>query len=273
VIGVVHIHKTAGTTLASVFKRSFGARHCDVYSEDPSRPFSAEDLRRMRRRFYPRLHSVLGHDVRVYSDLEDAAGEVQWVTFLRDPVRRTASHYQYDRVVGGVDLPLEEWLTHHAVWDRQTRVIAGPDGTAEQAIALLPRFTLVGVTERFDESLVMMKRFVGMRDIRYASKWVAPTDDIKRQLLADPEAVAAIEAVNRNDLALYEHVVSEVFPKQVAEYGTALDTDVAWFRRSNKGMTRARMYGSPRYMAYVAKWRAEYRPWVERRRRAALTTR
>ena len=271
-IAVVHIHKTAGTTLASVFKRSFGARHCDVHAENPSRPFSADDLRRLRRRFYPRLRSVLGHDVRVYSGLEDAVDRVQWVTYVRDPVSRTASHYQYDRVVGGVDLPFEEWITHDAVRDRQTRILAGPDATADDAIALLPRFALVGVTERFDESLMMMKRFVGMRDIRYASKWVAPTNDIKQRLLTDPEAVAAIEAVNRHDLALYEHVVSEVFPKQVAEYGTSLDADVAWFRRSNRGMTRARMYASPRYVAYVAKWRALYRPWVRRRRRVAASS-
>ena len=115
-IGVVHIHKTAGTTLASVFKRSFGARHCDVLSLDPEAPhLCPEDLRLMMDRWYPRLDSVLGHAVRAYADLESVAGPIRWVTFLRDPLERTVSHYQYDVQRGGVDLPFEEWVGHEAV--------------------------------------------------------------------------------------------------------------------------------------------------------------
>ena len=271
-LAVVHIHKTAGTTLAGMLKHANGARHCHVYSEDPAAPyFSAADLRRMQARFYPRLRSILGHDVRLYSDLESAEPDIEWITFLRDPVTRTASHYQYDLQRGGVDLPFEEWITHEAVRDRQTRIMAGPDGTAERAIELLGRFSFVGLTEQFDESLVMLKRKVGLRDIRYASKWVAPADDVKTRLLADPQAVEMLEAVNRQDLALYDHLLAEVYPKQRCEYGIGLDADVAWFRRSNYRMTVARMYRNPRYLAYLAKWRLGYLPWVERRRKRAAS--
>ena len=271
-LAVVHIHKTAGTTLAGMLKHANGARHCHVYAEDPAAPyFSAEHLRRMKARFYPRLNSILGHDVRVYSDLEGVAPDIKWITFLRNPIARTASHYQYDLQRGGVDLPFEEWIIHEAVRDRQTRIIAGPDGTAEQATELLGRFSFVGLTEQFDESLVMLKRKVGLRDIRNASKWVAPSNDVKKRLLADPEAVAMLESVNREDLALYDHLLAEIYPKQRFEYGQGLDADVSWFRRSNHTMTVARMYRSPRYLAYLAKWRLAYLPWVERRRRQAVS--
>jgi len=268
-LAVVHIHKTAGTTLASVLKHANGGTHCDVLAEDPEAPyFSAEDLRHLRR-FYPRLRSILGHDVRVYSDLESVVPGIDWVCFLREPLTRTASHYQYDVQRGGVDLPFEEWITHDAVRDRQTRILAGPGGTADEAIDLLGRFAFIGLTERFDESLVMLGRKVGIGDLRYASKWVAPADDIKKRLLADPATREMLAAVNREDVAVYEHVWREVYPKQKAEYGIALDTDVAWFRRHNQGVTRADMYTSLRYAAYVAKWRGLYHPWVERRRRRA----
>ncbi|MBN2113678.1 MAG: hypothetical protein JW785_06075 [Acidimicrobiia bacterium] len=268
-LAVVHIHKTAGTTLAGVLKHSNGGTHCDVLAEDPQAPyFSAEDLRRLRR-FYPRLRSILGHDVRAYSDLETVVPDIEWVCFLREPLTRTASHFQYDVQRGGVDLPFEEWITHDAVRDRQTRILAGPGGTAEEAIDLLGRFALVGLTERFDESLVMLGRKVGLRDLRYARKWVAPSNDIKTRLLADPETREMLVAVNREDLAVYEHVLAEIYPKQKAEYGIGLDTDVAWFRRRNQGVTQRRMYATPRYAAYVAKWRWAYHPWVERRRRHA----
>ena len=49
-LAVVHIHKTAGTTLAGVLKHVNGGTHCDVLAEDPEAPFfSTEDLRRLRR--------------------------------------------------------------------------------------------------------------------------------------------------------------------------------------------------------------------------------
>lgn len=263
-IGVVHLHKTAGTTLAGVFKRSFGGRHCDVITADPGTDVLTPEGLREVRRWYPRLHSILGHAVRVYAGLEDEEPDISYVTFLREPIVRTASHYQYDVQRGGVDLPFEEWITHDAVRDRQTRIIAGPDGTAADAISLAPRFSFIGRADRFDESLVLMRHAIGIPDIRYASKWVAPSDDIKKRLLADPATVEMIADVNRNDLSLWNHFTTEVYPKQVAEYGPALEADIAEFKKANAPMTRFRMYASPHYVAYVAKWRLLYRPWVRR---------
>ncbi|MEX1207441.1 MAG: hypothetical protein WEE36_02380 [Acidimicrobiia bacterium] len=268
VIAVVHIHKTAGTTLAGVFKRSFGGRHCDVRLTDPAADHLTPDGLRQLRRWYPRLESILGHPVRAYAGLEEVVGEIRYVSFLRDPIVRTASHYQYDVQRGGVDLPFEDWITHDAVRDRQTRILAGPDGTASEAVGHLDRFAFVGRADRFDESLVMLKRFVGMPDVRYASKWVAPTDDIKKRLLADPEAVARISAVNQADLEVWDHLIHEVYPKQVARYGAGLAPDTAALEKVNSRMTVRRMYAHPRYAWYVAKWRWGYSPWVNRRRAA-----
>jgi hypothetical protein len=209
-IGVVHIHKTAGTTLASVLKRSYGMRHCDVLKTESSPDhLTPLEFHRLLDRWYPRLDSALGHALRVYADLDSVIGDVEWVTFLRDPIVRTASHYQYDVQRGGVDLPFEEWITHAAVPDRQTRTIAGPDGGAERAIDLLGRFSFVGRADRLDESLVMMQQRLGVPDIRYKSKWVAPSDDLKAKLLGDPASVELLRSVNRHDLAVWDHFVNE----------------------------------------------------------------
>lgn len=271
-IAVVHIHKTAGTTLAGVLKRALGTQFCHVYAEDPDAPyFSAADLGRLQKKFFPRLRAILGHHVRVYSDLEEAAGPIEWVTFLRDPITRTASHYQYDVQRGGVDLPFEEWITHPAVADRQTEILAGPDATADEAIALLGRFSFVGLTERFDESLVMLQRAVGLPDVRYAPRWVAPSNEIKRRLLSDTASVRLIEEVNRKDIEVYRWAEQELFPKQQMLYGPTLDDDILAFKRSNERMTRWHQYLHPRYAAYVAKWRLRYFPWVERQRARAET--
>ncbi|MDX1691816.1 MAG: hypothetical protein R3290_12430 [Acidimicrobiia bacterium] len=263
-IAVVHIHKTAGTTLASVFKHSHGARHCDVLTVPDEAVFGADEYRRMRR-LYPRLESLLGHALRAYSDLDEAIPDLRYMTFLREPLARTASHYQYDIQRGHVDLPFDEWITHDAVRDRMTRHLAGPDAAADDGIAVLDRMSFVGRQDRFDESLVLMQRMLGVPDVRYASKWVAPSNDIKRRLLADPRTRAMLEEVNRDDLAVWEHAVTEIYPKQLAQHGDEVDDAVAALRSENESMTVRRMYRSPRYTAYVAKWRLLYRPWIRRR--------
>ena len=264
-IAVVHIHKTAGTTLAGVLKRSYGTRHLDVLEIDRSTPYlTPDELRRIMARFYPRLDSITAHPVRIYAGLEEVVPDIDYVTFLRDPIERTASHYQYDVQVGGVEIPFEEWITHDAVPDRQTRILAGPQASGEDAIALMPRFSFVGRSDRFDESLVLMQRKLSIPDIRYHSKWVAPSNQIKRRLLADPDSVEQLAAVNRQDQKVWDHVLSEVYPKQQAEFGPDLATAVADFRDRNSKMGRIRVYTNRRYVGYVLKWRLRYRPWVRK---------
>lgn len=269
-IAVVHIHKTGGTTLSGVLKSSFGGRHCLVSAEDPHAPFyTAEDLGRLRR-LYPSVTSIMGHEIRTYGDLDATAPGLSYLTFLRDPLVRCASHYQYDVQRGGVDIPFDEWITHEVSPNRQTRHLAGPEATAADAVRVLEeRIRFVGVVERYDESLVMMRRALRVPEIRYARKWTAPSNDIKRRLLDDPRTREMLVEANRDDLEVYRHALEEIHPRQVQAYGPSLADDVAAFREQNLGMSRWRMYARPRYAWYVAKWRLLYQPWLRRRRRKA----
>lgn len=266
-IAVAHVHKTGGTTLSSVFKRSFGGRHCSVISTDAAAPcFDAGQLLALRA-WYPRLHSIMGHDVKAYGDLDVVAPNVRYATFLRDPLARCASHYQYDVQVGGVHIPFAEWITHEVSPNRHTHHLAGRNATAGDAIALLEdRFSFVGLIESYDESLVMMRRLLGVPDVRYAKRWTAPDNAIKRRLLEDPASLDLLRQANEEDLRLYRHVVEEIYPRQRADYGPDLERDVAMFRAANRSTTKWHMYARPRYAWYVAKWRLGYRPWAERRR-------
>jgi hypothetical protein len=269
-LAIAHIHKTAGTTLSGVLKAAFGGRYCLVESPDPAAPFfGAAHLMQMRR-LYPRLEVLMGHEIHPYGDLHDAAPGLSYATFLREPILRCASHYQYDVQVGGVHLPLEEWITHEVSPNRQTRHLAGPGATASDAIAVLEdRVDFVGLTEEFDASLVMMAAGYGFPRLGYVRKWSAPRDDIKRRILDDPASVDILVEANREDVALYRYAVEEIFPRQEAAYGPRLASDLAEFREANRSVTKRSMYLRPGYAWYVAKWRLAYRPWVERRRAAA----
>ncbi|MCB2223495.1 MAG: hypothetical protein KQH83_04880 [Actinobacteria bacterium] len=269
-LAIAHIHKTAGTTLSGALKAALGGRYCLVTARDPHAPFfDAAELHAMRR-VYPRLEVLMGHDIRPWGDLHEAVPGLQYATFLRDPVTRCASHYQYDVQRGRVDLPFEEWIAHEVSPNRQVRHLAGPGASGDDAVALVEeRVAFVGLLEHFDASLVMMAARFGLPPLHYVRKWSAPADDIKRRLLDDPSAREMLEAANREDMILYRHVVDEVLPRQEAAYGPALGADVEQFRAEMEGMTLARLQRTPRYAWYVAKWRLAYQPWVDRARAAA----
>ena len=272
-LAIAHIHKTAGTTLSGALKGAFGGRYCLVTSRDPESPFFGADEVRAMRWAYPNLEVLMGHEVRPYGDLHEAFPDISYATFLRDPLTRCASHYQYDVQRGGVDIPFEDWITHEASPNRQVRFLAGPDATAAEAIAMVEdRIDFVGLLEHFDASLVMMASVYGFPWLGYVRKWSAPTDDIKKRLLADPASRALLEDANREDMALYRHVVDEVLPRQEAAHGPSLLADVAEFQEANRALRQWQLNLRPRYAWYVAKWRVAYQPWVDRSRKAPRRT-
>ncbi len=271
-IALVHMHKTAGTTLATILKRSFGMRHCTVYAWQEGSPyFSAADYRRLAR-LYPRLESISGHDIKPYSDLETVRPDILYYTFLREPLDRTASQYQYEVQMGGGKRPFEEWIQRPENRNYQVDKLTTAK-TAATAIATLEgKGMFVGVMERFDESIVMLQRRVGpdrLRDIRYHRRLVAPSNEIKKRLLSDPATRAMLEEANREDLALWEHVMSDLYPRQQREYGADLKEAVAALRERNARMSRLNNTLTPPYVTYSVKWWGLYIPSLQLARATA----
>lgn len=246
----VHINKTAGTTLRYILRSSYGARHCDVEPwhgawSDP--PFSSDDLRRVRK-LYPRLASIAGHRVTGWVDLEEPGTDIRYLTFLREPVALCASRFQYQleyRKKRG--LVFDEWIENDWVRDAQTQRLGGTTDAADAIDAIERKQIFVGLTERFDESIVMLQHLRAPDlDIRYAPRNVARGSDVAKRLLTDPRTREMLVEANRADLELYRHVVEEVFPAQEAAFGPSLDDRVTAFReRRDAGYRRVNlaMYG------------------------------
>lgn len=235
----VHINKTAGSTVRYVLRSSYGSRHCDV---EPwggpwdEAPFSTEDLRRLRR-IYPRLASIAGHRVTGYVDLEDDGAELQYVTFLRDPLKMCASRFQYHvQHRKKTHLVFDEWIGQDWLRDAQTKRIAGT-GSADAAIRIIEsKGMFVGLTERFDESLVLLKSLRAQDlDIDYRPVNVARSNTLAQELLSSPSAREALVDANRADLELYSYVNDELFPSLEREYGPSLTDAVDEYRRASRG--------------------------------------
>ena len=94
----IHINKTGGRTVRYILRSTFGSRHCEVepwHARWTGPPFSGADLRRLRR-IYPNLQSIGGHRLRAYVDLEDNGTKFRYFTLMREPVKTSASHFQFN---------------------------------------------------------------------------------------------------------------------------------------------------------------------------------
>jgi Galactose-3-O-sulfotransferase len=232
----IHIPKAGGSTLSTILRRSFLSRHCDLKLRDGFYypVLTAAALRRAHW-IYWRLESIAGHYVAPHVDLESYWPDVRYYTFLRDPVRRCISEYQraIDRLKSR--MPFDQWIADPLTRNRITKHLAGCED-AERAIDVLEsRVGMVGLVERFDESLLLLRHWMDdpRLDIRYRAKNVARRNVIKKQLLGDPRAMQRLADANQLDLRVYRHVVEQIYPRQVARYGPRLAEDVAHFRRTN----------------------------------------
>ena len=171
----VHIEKTAGTTMNSILRRSFGTGHCDIRlplakrlvkyePTDRYKVVETADLQRVKR-IYRNLRGIAGHQVKVYSDLAQGYPDICFFTFLRDPVKRYCSHYLTRAGLPSSQV-FDRWLASPWTHNWQTKMIAG-ECNAQKAIDLLAtRFAFVGLVERFDESLLMFGQWLQEPDFR-----------------------------------------------------------------------------------------------------------
>jgi hypothetical protein len=250
----IHPNKTGGTTVTHILRSSYGVRHCQAepwHARWTGPPFSADDLRRVRR-LYPDLRSIAGHRIVGYVDLGEPSSDLRYVTFLRDPLKSAASRFQYKvQVSGKQDLVFEEWIQRDQSRNHQTKQIAGVDDLDEAIRIIREKDVFVGLAERFDESLVLMKGLVaGDLRISYRPVNVARDKSLATKLLETERTRRMLLDAQAVDMQLYEHARRR-FAEQRRAYGPSLDDDVERFRRTqtmrfsrwNRTLSRVKHYG------------------------------
>lgn len=259
---LVHLQKTAGSTLRGLFLSEYGRESVlnlvgDRRASDARLAAywaSEEDQRR--------VHAVMGH----FLDRDyDFGSEANYVTVLRDPVQRVVSMYYHLQKHGsahGKGVSLDEFVTaddtRRTVHNFQTRVLAQVGGKSPQhlthdTLALaksnLEPFAVVGLTERFDESVLLTRRALSW------SRWpfYEPQNVGDRPALADlPDAlIATIEERNTLDRDLYRWAAARL-DRAVEAAGAAFRAEIACFRLLNSSRGR-RVRAVPHRMRRVAR--------------------
>ncbi len=230
-----HIPKTAGLTFLQILSAHYPENAIlDIHDEKSFK--NNADINPDKLAEYQVLS---GHFP--FSFIEKCPKNSTSITFLRDPSKRVLSlfnfyknnrHLDFWKRIDREDVELEEFLTlsPYEAGDAQTRAILDRElSTFEQDVAeaierLENEFAFTGVTEMFDESVLLLARRLQWRNLFYKRHNVGEygKDSYNSDVMFE------IENLNRRDQAVYNHMadklraeVSEqpyVFTKALSEY-------------------------------------------------------
>ncbi len=235
-----HIEKTAGTTINHVLRNSFGMSHCDVQPwlrhTDYCHQFYNKNDHKKILKLHPNLKCIAGHQVKPCSDLKKLYPDTQYFTFLRDPVERMISHYQYNIQKMGVNISFEKWAKRIDLHNFQVKHLSGTD-SLEKAIDIVEKMLFIGLVEQFDESLIMLKAHIPELSIRKHAKNIASDPSIKEQLMNQSYVQEICRELNNKDIELYQYVTSVIYPRQQKQFGSSLAEEVKNFRNSEQQST------------------------------------
>jgi hypothetical protein len=254
----VHVPKNAGSTMQDILGRQYrGERSFTTAAHEYKVRGSLDQLRGMDAVEREGLDIVKGHCVLAVEGL--IKGPKKFITFLRDPFQQFKSHYYYVRRahwnprheevrrMNG----LAEFLDHqveHEQDNMQTRHLSGEldamiseviggkatvradEGLFNKAMGWLQRMDHVGLTEHFDETLIMMRNGLGWRRHCYYEVRNKTLDRPDPEL--DDELIERFNEVYKWDLLLFK-AAKERFERDVREEGGHLQRQVANFRRAN----------------------------------------
>jgi hypothetical protein len=226
----LHIPKTAGTTLNRIIEWQYNP--FSIFTMDPYRiRATAERLEKLPERRRRRLRVVRGH---LYYGLHEFLPQgATYITMLREPVARFLSSYYFiqrrplhpmHRKVATERVGVEDFirLTPHRQ-NLQCRLIAGikSEGKCDERILdqakenLMKSFSVVGICERFEESLVVIAKSFNWEIPFYENRKVSKT-----RPQVEPSAIEMIREHYRLDLELYEfgkNLFQEMVAKKDAE--------------------------------------------------------
>lgn len=194
-----------------------------------------EDLAFLRKHHGP-LRSFAGHACMPHAMIGQLPG-ARLFTFLRDPIDRALSAFQYGHQRGRTMPDFEAWARDHANFlCRSLTGIPRAEATAQAAIDVLDRrIGFVGLQSDFDASLVLLRGWLNLPgfEIVVRTRNRARSNHMRAGLVQDPENLELLRSLNGEDLRLYEHAVA-VFENQKRAFGATLDEEVKRLREARE---------------------------------------
>jgi hypothetical protein len=261
----LHIPKTAGTTLKHILKLKylsscpsyfFNHRHVlgyyNIY-EHEERIQCIKNLSKTQRRKVSYFEGHYGYGVHKLFPQRSL-----YITLLRDPLERMLSTYYHfqdpiNREMHNLpkNVSLMKLLSYgqsfnaHFFDNAQVRYLAGEDGNfieeepnklnpemLEVAKSRLSQNNLIfGLTEHFDESLLLFQRKLGWTSPFYVSSNVSKIRKNAEQPSGDE--IDLIKKLNKLDIKLYQYALNK-FELEIKQYGMTFWNDLKKFKQLNR---------------------------------------
>jgi hypothetical protein len=230
----VHVRKTAGTTLRRIIRRQYPRG--TVWESDNDTP------PRLSPEMFAGMRVLQGHfPFGIHARLPRP---VTYITLLRDPVERALSVYYFMRRRPlhalhplSLRLPVDEFFDAAGpdAANEQTRYLSGhlDPGPASVETALhnlRDRFAAFGLDERFDESLLLFRRRLGWRSVRYRRENMTRSRPHRDDLPAS--TIRSLERIHALDIELYAPA-ADLFDATVRSLGPDFQRELRAFRRRN----------------------------------------
>lgn len=261
----LHFGKTAGSTLGTIIDRQYPNDRLYVMQKNIDNDHFINQPESKR----AQVLCVRG--ITYYGIHEHIPRPTTYFTLLRHPVDRVISQYFYNQrrhVRDGLELKREielEKLLHKQ--DIHTRmqismIIGGKDMQTAIDTPLPPNavelakqrlrdhFSVVGLVERFDESLLLMKYAFGWQNIYFGTRNVAP--DRSQRDRVSPDVIKLIEQKAAPEIELYEYVRDQ-FDATMRQQPPELLAELKKFQERNQLYSKLWQRTSP--IRKTALWR------------------
>ena len=261
VIIFLHIPKAAGTTLRDILYRQY-EKECIYELDGQNFSQSQEDFKQLNIKEKDKIRLLMGH---MYFGLHEFISYPStYITMLRNPIEKVISYYYFVsklkthpdyELIKSQNISLKEYCTMNKpnMCNAQTRFLAGENfiqvnnesKILEQAKKNLQEyFSIVGITERFDETLILMKEKLGWSSNPYYYRRNTNKNVSYSQLNIKEDTLVTIRKYNQLDLELYKYA-NELFERDLLTLSnnSNLKRNSSWFKFSNK------IYG--KYFAFI----------------------
>lgn len=198
----VHIPKSSGTTIRAILSREYGVQNIVYYEPASSRwrdgVSSSDEF--LKQEISDRSVSLITghHRFGIHSLLKR---HCRYFSMMRDPIDRALSdyyyafsyvHHRFREEISSGKLSVEEFLTNGLYFggNEQAEMLAGilcsPKDVVRTAIQQIwNSFMVVGISERFDESVLLMAKALGWKPPIFVMKNVTRLDSEMEKERAD----------------------------------------------------------------------------------------
>jgi len=265
-LAFIHVAKTGGKTIETMLGSSFGFRYAPAV-EWNARPvdnpndveyvvpkYNENDFRRLLKHC-PFLKCVGGHSIALWSGI-DRVRPTRYFSMIREPLTRGASHYQYHYTHDSPRLDWEHWVNWEVHHNHQVKMFSRNCETNEAIAEIQKHEVFVGLQDKFDESLVILKKMVAPElNISYSRTNSAKSNNIAKSLLANRDTREQLVQMYSKEFPLYEWIAKEYYPRFVKEYGPTLAADVEAFQKRKGQVNRLNMKLSRAYSRlFILPW-------------------